>query len=223
MKNRLLFVLTLLLISCVSSIAQTTPYTREKEWEKEIGAFAEIDRKQTPPKDAVLFAGSSSIAIWTNLREDFPNLNVINRGFGGSHLEDLNFFAPKIVLPYKPKIIVVYSGENDIEAGQSAENVLADFKAFIGFRDRNLPKTPIVFISLKPSLLRWEKWPEMKRANDLIKAEIKYHRHVRFADLAAKMFGPDGNPLSGIFLADGLHMNAKGYAIWRENLMPFLK
>lgn len=193
------------------------------QWEKEIAALLEIDRKQTPPTGAVLFTGSSSIHLWTSLREDFPNLRVINRGFGGSNLEDLVFFSSKIVLPYKLKKIVVYSGENDIEDGQSAENVLADFKAFISIRDKDMPNTPVVYISMKPSILRWKLWPEMLRGNDLIKAEAKRHKNVRFADLAAKLIGADGKPLQGIFVADGLHMNAKGYAIWRENLSSFLK
>ena len=124
-------VVFIVIILSLTTLAQTSTYTREKEWEKEVNALVEIDRRQTPPANAVLFVGSSSIRMWHSLREDFPGVNVINRGFGGSHLEDLVFFAPKIVFPYRPKRIVVYSGENDIEAGQSAENVLADLKAFL--------------------------------------------------------------------------------------------
>lgn len=222
MKIRTLFFLFFLFVA--PSAAQTAePYTRAAGWEKEISAFEEIDRKQTPPEKAILFTGSSSIRMWTTLGKDFPAIRFINRGFGGSHLEDLVYFAPRIVLPYKPKLIVVYSGENDIEVGQSAENVLADFKAFVAFRDKNLPRTPIVYISMKPSILRWSKWPALKRGNDLIKIEIAKYKNIRFADLASKMLGPDGKPLPDIFLADNLHMNAKGYAIWREHLAPFLK
>src|SRR5687767_8200176 len=91
------------IVLSITTAAQTAPYTREKEWEKEINALVEIDRRQTPPANAVLFVGSSSIRMWQSLREDFPGVNVINRGFGGSHLEDLVFFAPKIVFPYRPK------------------------------------------------------------------------------------------------------------------------
>ncbi len=215
---------TLFLFMTSAAVGQVSePYTRAAGWEKEIAAMEEIDRRQSPPENAILFTGSSSIRMWSSLGNDFPSIKFINRGFGGSHLEDLVHFAPRIVLPYKPKIIVVYSGENDIEVGQSAENVLADFKAFVGFRDKFLPRTPIVYISMKPSILRWSKWPEMKRGNDLIKAEIAKHKRIRFADLASKMLGPDGRPLPDIFLADNLHLNAKGYAIWKEHLAPFLK
>lgn len=204
--------------------AQDTGYTRAKEWEKEIAAFHEIDQKQTPPRNPIVFTGSSTIRMWTSLREDFPNVNVINRGFGGSRLDDLVFFAPKIVLPYKPKMIVVYSGENDIEAKEPAENALSDLKAFIAFRDKDLPKTPIIYLSMKPSILRWSLWPEMKRGNELIKAEIARHKTVRFVDIASIMLGPDGGkPPADIFVADGLHLNAKGYAIIRKALLPYLK
>jgi lysophospholipase L1-like esterase len=222
MKIRNCFFVLFLFVA-PSAAQNAEPYTRALGWEKEISAFEEIDRKQTPPEKAILFTGSSSIRMWTTLVQDFPSIKFINRGFGGSHLEDLVYFAPRIVLPYKPKLIVVYSGENDIEVGQSAENVLADLKAFIEFRDGHLPGTPIVYISMKPSILRWSKWPEMKRGNDLIQAEIAKHKRIRFADLASKMIGPDGKPLPDIFLSDNLHMNAKGYAIWREHLAPFLK
>jgi lysophospholipase L1-like esterase len=162
--------------------------------------------------------------MWTSLRQDFPNLNVMNRGFGGSRLDDLVFFAPKIVAPYKPKMIVVYSGENDIEAKDPAENALEDFKAFIAFRDKTLPKTPIVYISMKPSILRWSLWPEMKRGNDLIRTEIARHKNVRFVDISAGMLGPNGEkPPADIFVADGLHLNTKGYAIITKALKPILK
>lgn len=212
-------------ISILLAVAGVSAQDSEsyKRWEKEIAAFVEIDRKQTPPENAILFTGSSSIRVWTTLGQDFPSIRFINRGFGGSHFEELLHFAPQIVLPYKPKLIVVYSGENDIVSGQSAENVLADFKAFVAFRDKNLPLTPIVYISMKPSILRLAEWSEMKRGNDLIQTEIAKHKRVRYADLASKMIGPDGKPLPDIFLADNLHMNAKGYAIWREHLAPFLK
>jgi lysophospholipase L1-like esterase len=223
MKNKVILIHVILLAAALISSAQTAPDSREKVWEAEISAFLEIDAKQTPPEKAVLFTGSSSIRLWKTLRADFPHLKVINRGFGGSRLDDLNLFAPKIVLPYKPKMIVVYSGENDIQDGQPAEDVLADFKAFVEFRDKNLRGVPIVYISLKPSILRWKLWPEMSKANSLIREEAKKHRRVTFADLASKMLGADGKPLPDIFVSDGLHMNEKGYAIWRENLGPVLR
>lgn len=220
---RSLFAFLLSLLFAYSVLSQAEPYTREKDWAKEIAALLEIDVRQTPPAKPVVFTGSSSIRMWTSLRTDFPHLNVINRGFGGSHLEDLVHFAPKIVLPYKPKKIVVYSGENDIEVGQSAENVLADFKSFVDFRDKHLPSVPIVYISMKPSVLRWAKWPEMKRGNELIRRESARRKKVEFVDISERMLDADGKPRPELFLADGLHLNASGYALWRDILRPYLK
>jgi lysophospholipase L1-like esterase len=210
------------LFCCFSALAQA-PYTREKMWEKDINEFAEIDKKQSPPRDAIVFTGSSSIRMWSSLRTDFPHLNVMNRGFGGSQMEDLVHFASKLVLPYKPSKIVVYSGENDIDAGQTAENVLADLKDFIAFRDKDLKNVPVLYISMKPSVLRWAKWPEMKKGNDLIKTEAAKHKRVTFVDIAPGMLGADGKPRPELFLGDGLHMNAKGYEVWRAVLLPYLK
>ena len=220
--RKLVFTVIVVFILTASAAAQT--YTREKEWANEINAFLEIDKKQTPPKDPVVFTGSSTIRMWASLRQDFPNLNVMNRGFGGSRLDDLVFFAPKIVAPYKPKMIVVYSGENDIEGKETPENALEDFKAFISFRDKTLPKTPVIYISMKPSILRWSLWPEMKRGNELIRTEISKHKNIRYVDISAAMLGPNGEkPPADIFVADGLHLNAKGYAIITKALKPFVK
>lgn len=221
MKAKSIGAILFILLGVFASFAQT--YNREKMWDADMKRFAEFDRAQSPPDNSILFVGSSSIRLWESLRADFPLFKVINRGFGGSQFEDVNHFFGQIVMPYKPKKIVVYVGENDIDAKQTAENVLEDFKTFVALRDKNLPDTPIVFISLKPSLLRWQMWPEMNKANDLIRAEAKKHKKVQFADLGAKMLGADGKPLPDIYIQDGLHMNAKGYAIWKENLLPFLK
>lgn len=223
MKINSAIILVLLFNIVFPVYGQRDNYERAAMWEADMKRFIEIDRTQTPPENAVLFVGSSSIRLWVSLREDFPQFKVINRGFGGSQFEDVNHFAPQIIAPYKPKKIVVYVGENDIDAKQTAENVLRDFKDFIDFRDKNLPNTPIVFISLKPSIARWHMWAEMSKANELIKAEAKKHKRVEFADLASKMLGADGKPLPDIYVADNLHMNAKGYRIWKENLLAFLK
>lgn len=221
MKLKFTCVILLILLNISASFAQT--YDRAKMWETEINRFAEIDRAQTPPDNAILFVGSSSIRLWESLRSDFPQFKVINRGFGGSQFEDVNYFFDKIITPYKPRKIVLYVGENDVDAKQTAENILEDFKTFVALRNKNLPDTPLVFISLKPSILRWQMWPEMNKANEMVKAEIKKHKRIQFADLASKMLGANGKPLPDIYVADNLHMNANGYKIWKKNLLPFLR
>ena len=128
----------------------------------EISAFEQWDNKNSFPADAVLFVGSSTIRMWQT-RASFPDLPVINRGFGGSHISDINFYFKRVVSPYKPKVIVFYAGDNDIASGKSAQQVLDDFRRFVEMVRNQLPRTPIIFISIKPSESRWNFWPVLSR------------------------------------------------------------
>src|SRR5262245_12586451 len=128
---------------------------RFARWEKAIAAFEEQDRKQPPPRNAYLFAGSSSIRLW-NLPRSFPDLEVINRGFGGSQIADTVHFAPRIILKHQPRMVLLYAGDNDLAAGRTPEQVLADFKALVQVVHKELPKTRVAFLSIKPSLARWK-------------------------------------------------------------------
>src|SRR5688572_28291176 len=139
-----------------------------KRWEKDIAAFEAMDRKNPPEKGGVLFVGSSSIRLWTNIAQDFPNLKVISRGFGGSHLPDTTYFAERIIFPYEPSKIVLYAGDNDIARGRSPEQVAADFRALVEKVHAQLPKTKIYYLAVKPSPSRWHLSPQGREANRLI-------------------------------------------------------
>lgn len=191
-------------------------------WEKDIAAFERNDRQQPPPKNAVLFVGSSSIRLW-DLAKSFPDVRAINRGFGGSQLADSVHFAPRIVLPYEPRLIVLYAGDNDVAAGKTPEQIQADFRAFVRTIRKGLPKTPIVYLSIKPSLRRWHLIEKIRKTNALIEGECKKGEGVVYLDVASPMLGEDGKPRRELFADDGLHMNAKGYALWAERLRPHLK
>ncbi len=221
MKKLIFSLLLTVFLFAAHSNAQN--YDREKIWENEINAFAEIDRKQTPPENAILFVGSSSMRLWTNLRMSFPDLRVINRGFGGSRLEDVNFFFDKIVLPYKPKTIVLYAGENDVNDGVAAEIVAENYRKFSKMVREKLPKTKIFYVSLKPSPSRWKLADNFRKTNELIKAEIAKDKNAKFVDVWAAMLGANGEPMPDIFVGDNLHMNEKGYAIWKGILEKYLK
>jgi lysophospholipase L1-like esterase len=212
----------LILLPVLTARAQSE-YTRAKLWETEISAFAEIDRKQTPPENAVLFVGSSSIRMWENLRSSFPNLKVINRGFGGSRLEDVNHYFDRIVTPYQPKTIVLYAGENDIQEGVTPEVVAESYRKFARMTREKLPKTKILYVSLKPSPSRWKIAGQFRKANELIKTETENDKRAQFINVWSGMLGADGEPLPEIFLSDKLHMNEKGYAIWRGVLAKYLR
>lgn len=197
-------------------------YERAKIWDAEINSLTEIDAKQTPPKDAVLFVGSSSVRLWKNLRGSFPNLNVINRGFGGSRLEDVNYYFDKIVAPYNPRTIVLYAGENDVNDGIAPEKVLADFQKFSSLVRAKFPKAKLIYVSLKPSPSRWKLADVFRKTNDLIKAEIAKDKRAKFVDVWTAMLDEKGEPKAEIFVEDKLHLNEKGYAIWREVLAKYL-
>ena len=219
--KRLIFLIIFALFFTFVVSAQT--YDRAKIWDAEINSLTEIDLKQTPPKDAVLFVGSSSIRSWKNLRRDFPQLNLINRGFGGSRLEDVNFYFDRIVAPYNPKTIVLYAGENDVNDGIAPEKVLADFQQFSKMVRARFPKAKLIYVSLKPSPLRWKLADKMRQTNEIVKAEIAKDKRAEFVDVWTAMLNEKGEPKPEIFVEDKLHLNEKGYAIWREVLAKYLK
>jgi lysophospholipase L1-like esterase len=192
------------------------------KWEKEIAALEEKDREAPPGKGAIVFVGSSSIKRWKTLEQDFPHHRVLNRGFGGSQLSDAVYFADRIVIPYAPRMIVVYSGGNDINAGKSPEDVFAAFKAFVEKVRAKLPEVPIAYISIAGNPKRWAQVEKVKAANAMIEGYIAKGRNLRYIDVYSRMLGPDGLPLPDIFVEDKLHMNPKGYAIWTEIVGGYL-
>ena len=193
-----------------------------KRFQKEIEKFSEWDSKNAFPKDAVLFVGSSSIRMWKTALA-FPKTPVINRGFGGSELSDVNFYYKQLVEQYAPKVIYLYEGDNDIANGKSAEQVLADYKELVRTVRSTLPQTTLAFISIKPSASRWEKWPIMSQANDLIKSFTKTDPKLRYVDLATPLFDRRGALRQDIFISDGLHLNDNGYRLWRAALLPSIE
>jgi lysophospholipase L1-like esterase len=204
-------------------LSVTVCFAAPEKWTEKIAAFVERDAVNPPPANAVLFIGSSSIAMWSSLAEDFPGLPVINRGFGGSELADSVFYADRIALPYRPRAVVLYAGENDIAAGKSPESVAADFVAFERKLHETLPATPIYYLSMKLSPSRAKFRAEMVRANELIAAECAKAKNCRFIDVNAPMLDANGNPRPELFLDDQLHMQPAGYAIWVNVLRPILQ
>ncbi len=187
----------------------------------EIKAFAEWDSRNAVPAEPVLFVGSSSIRMWRT-RESFPDLPVVNRGFGGSHISDVIYYADRVVFPYQPKVLVFYAGDNDVASRKSAERVLQDYRRFVKLVHARLPDTRILFIAIKPSRQRWSLWPEMNKANELIRDFCGQDERLFFADLAAPLLGADGMPMPDFFLSDQLHLSPRGYAVWTGTLSPIL-
>jgi len=178
-----------------------------------ISRFADWDSQNAWPHEGVVFVGSSSIVRWST-RERFEDLPVINRGFGGSHISDVNHFIEETVLRYGPEVVVFYAGNNDIAAGKSADQVFADYQHFVGRVHSRHPAAQILFISTHPSLLRWEHWPEMQRLNASVLRYSEANPALHYADITAGMLGADGRPRPELFVEDGLHLTEAGYDVW---------
>ena len=221
MRLSLLFV-SLCLLRVPFLIADEAPPTGFAKWEKEIAAFEAADQKNPPVPNGIVFVGSSSIRMWKTLAEDFPQHRVLNRGFGGSQIADAVHFADRIVIPYQPRMVVLYSGGNDIAAGKSAEQVIADFKAFVSKIRTALPKAEIAYISVAGNPKRWAQLDKVKAVNAAAEAHMKEQPGCKFINVFPHMLGEDGLPKPHIFLDDQLHMNAEGYKIWAEVVRPFL-
>jgi len=168
-----LYLLLPLFVALAPQVRAEAPVDPFAKWEKEIAAFEQKDRQSPPPKNGIVFVGSSSIRKWTTLAEDFPHHVVINRGFGGSQLVDSVHFADRIVIPYEPRMIVLYAGTNDIHAGKSPEQVFADFQAFVEKIHAKLPKTEIAYISNAGNPARWADVEKVEAANALIEKYIE--------------------------------------------------
>ena len=192
------------------------------KWEKEIAAFEHADAQTSPAKGGIVFVGSSSIRLWKTLVQDFPQHRVLNRGFGGSEIADSVWFADRLVLPYEPRMVVLYAGGNDLNNGRTPEEVFADFKAFTAKLRAKLPEAEIAYISSAGNPARWAQVEKVKALNGMIAAFIKNQPHMKFIDVFSRMLGDDGLPRPEIFVADKLHMNAEGYKIWTEVIRPFL-
>ena len=192
-------------------------------FEGEIRAFEAADRISRPAAGSVLFYGSSSIRMWCTLDRDFPGLAVVNRGFGGSEMSDAVRYASRVVLPLRPATIVLYEGDNDLEAGRTPEQVRDGFRRFAAAVRGRLPATRLVVLSIKPSTARLALLPRMREANALLRAEVARDSLATFVDVFTPMLGADGRPRSDLFGPDSLHMNSTGYALWRSVLGPVLE
>lgn len=215
-KRTLLLCLACLATAAHADVADPDP----GRFAEEIAAFAAWDSKNAAPADPILFVGSSSIRLWSTA-EAFPGYPVINRGFGGSELSDAIHFYDVLVKPFSPAKIFLYEGDNDIERGKSAEQVLEDFKQFADMVAADFPGTELVFLSIKPSTARWDKWPVMREANRMVREHAERQPNLAYADVATPLLDASGGP-GDFFVADGLHLNERGYALWREAIAPYL-
>jgi lysophospholipase L1-like esterase len=194
----------------------------DKPFYNEIQAFKTADKQNPPPKDAIVFVGSSSFAMWTDVQDYFPGYKIINRGFGGSGLNDAIEYEDDIITPYHPKQVVIYSGENDIAANATANDVMQRFTTLFNMIRRDLPDANVVYISIKPSPSREKFMPVMVNANAMIKKFLTSQKNTTFVDVYSKMLDASGKLRPELYREDMLHMKPVGYEIWKERLTPVL-
>lgn len=190
-------------------------------WADAIAKFEEEDKKMPPPKQGVLFLGSSSIRLW-DVKKSFPDMLVVNRGFGGSQICDSTHYAERLVNIHEPRLVVFYAGDNDIAGGKSPEQVRDDFHAFVEKVRGPQPELPILFIAIKPSIARWKLADEIKEANQLIKDDLEELGNITYVDVWPAMLDEKGEPRKELFADDGLHLNEKGYEVWAELVTPLV-
>jgi GDSL-like Lipase/Acylhydrolase family len=192
------------------------------QWEKEISAFERMDATNPPPRNGIEFTGSSTIRRWTTLARDFPGLPVYNRGFGGSWIEDSTHFAPRMIFPYAPRMIVFRAGGNDLWAGKTPTEVFADFQEFVATVHAKLPDTEIVFISWSPTPSRWKQHEKEEDLNRRVENFCRQTPHLKYIETYDLPLGADGRPRPELFVADQLHFNAAGYKLLADRVRPFL-
>ncbi|MFD2569982.1 GDSL-type esterase/lipase family protein [Spirosoma soli] len=199
--------------------AQTLP-----PFESEIRAFEATDKTTPPPRQPILFTGSSSIRLWDSLQGYFPDKVVLNRGFGGSELSDVIRYADRVIVRYQPKQVVLYAGENDIATGkQTGQQTYERFVTLFRYVRKKLPNVPFTFISIKPSPSRRAYFSEVKEANRLISQFLANQRNTSFVDIQPVMLQANGQPVGELFKPDSLHMKPEGYRRWAKVLRPYLK
>jgi len=193
----------------------------ESKWEQTIAAFEELDQKSPPAAGGIVFYGSSSIKVW-DLEKSFPELPAINRGFGGSQMSEAAQFVRRAVTPLKPRTIVLYEGDNDLNVGKTPQQVAADFDALLKSLRTDLPEAKLIVIGCKPSPSRWKLIDKQRELNRLISERCQADQHATFLDVEKPMLAADGQPRPELFRADKLHLNDAGYELWNSLLAPLL-
>jgi lysophospholipase L1-like esterase len=194
-----------------------------QRWEKEIQAIEKADRANPPPEGAVVFVGSSTIRLWKSLAKDFPGEKVLNRGFGGCQIADCAYFADRVITVYKPRLVVLRAGTNDIQDGKTPEQVRDDFRAFVEKVRAKMPQVRIAYLSMNATPARWANVARERKANQLIRQYIAQGENLDYIDAGDATLGSDGKPRAELFVKDRLHFNAEGYKILASLVRSHLK
>lgn len=210
-----------LMAACLANPAGFAADPKEPPWEAAMRAFEKQDAQSPPPRHANVFIGSSSTRLW-KLAESFPQHRCVNRGFGGSEMSDAARYVQRIVLPLQPKVIVLYSGDNDLAKNKSPDDVLAAYRDFARQVREHSTETKLVVVALKPSPKRFSLADKFRATNRLLEAAVKEDPRAVFVDIWSPMLGEEGFPRPELFAADQLHLSPAGYRLWSQLVEPHL-
>ena len=214
---------TLGVFAGIATAAVAAEYPNPERFREAITAFTEAEALDAPVRGAIVATGSSSMRGWhSRIAKDLAPLTIIPRGFGGSNMYDVVHFVQELVLRHQPRAVLLYEGDNDVAAGVEPQAIVQQFEAFIAVVHESLPETRIYTLSIKPSIARWSMWEAMQTANELLKARCAEDDRLIYVDVATPMLTAEGEPRKDIFVADMLHMNDKGYDVWRSVVQPVL-
>ncbi|MFC1568729.1 GDSL-type esterase/lipase family protein [bacterium] len=200
----------------------TIPNPDPLRFQTEINTFVKWDQKNSTPTNAILFIGSSSIRMWQT-HNSFPDLPIINRGFGGAHISDIIYYYNQVIQQYDADIIIFYCGDNDIAAGKSVEQVIQDYKILIKQILTDMPDVHFIYMPIKPSVSRWHFWDKMNTVNQMIREYNEANDQLDYLDTATVLLNSNGEPDPDLLLTDGLHLNEKGYSLWNTLFIQYFK
>lgn len=217
MRRYIILLISFVLLSC-SPLRKYHDQPEVKSWDKDIQKFEQLDKSEKYPDDAILFAGSSSIRLWSTLEKDMSPYNIIQRGYGGAKLSDFAVYAERIFSPHKCKAIVIFIANDIIGATQdkTPEEVAALVRNVLKTIRKSHPSTPVFWIAVTPTPSRWKVWPEIQKANSLIKDVCDKQRNTYFIKTEYAFLNENGLPRDELFRDDKLHLTEKGYAVWTE-------
>lgn len=195
---------------------------QEIKFGDEVATLVDKFDQQGWKKGGVVFTGSSSIRLWSSLERDFPKTNAINTGFGGSQAHELLHYLDPLVIRYAPKKVFIYIGENDINGGKSLRQIVTEISLIIDRIQSELPDVELYFIGVKPSPSRWEKSGQMQALNAEMNTMALSKGNVTFISVWEKMLDKNEQPKESLFTEDRLHMNAKGYKIWKKSVKKYM-
>ena len=221
--NKTMIKKVLFLIFLNSGIIQNLLAQEHPPFWEDVQVIKQFDNIYNPPKNPILFIGSSSIRLWDNLERTFAKYDALNRGIGGAEVNHIINYADDIIFPYNPREIIMYIGENDLVVkGTTADSVLIRTKRLLQIIRSKLPNIPIVYFSIKPSPSRANYLDMAREANALIKNYISTQKNITYIDIFNPMLNKEGKPRPELFIDDMLHMNNKGYRIWRKKIKRHL-